>query len=279
MDAYSRSVAQIELFGTSKGKMVQCGMGTAFFFKRDNNLFLITNWHVLTGVDPTSMSPIGDGPLPEVMRLHFKQTVDAKGQPIPTTEPATNIGSFQAQADLYKAGAPIWFEHSTRQNVDVVAIELSPPDLGESANIPINEVAPQALSLQTAAGMDCFVLGYPEGMIGPGHTPIWKRGSIASEPQYNYRDKPGFLIDTATRNGMSGSPVVARHSGILKQSPEPGIGPSDLIGTMTKFIGIYSGRIGDDPMQVQLGMVWRGDVLDDILTKRTPGMNLLHQSA
>jgi len=55
------------------------------------------------------------------------------------------------------------------------------------------------------------VLGYPEGMIGPGRSPIWKRGSMASEPKYNWRDKPGFLIDTATRNGMSGAPVVARH--------------------------------------------------------------------
>jgi Trypsin-like peptidase domain len=275
MDAYSRSVAQIELFGTCKGAPVPCGLGTGFFFKRDDELFLITNWHVVTGVDPTSMTPIDDGPLPEVLLLHYKQSVDANGRPVPAAG-ATVIGSFPIRRDLYKAGAATWYEHSTRQNVDVVGLKLLPLELGEFANIPINEVASETPQLQAAVGMDCFVLGYPEGMIGPGRTPIWKRGSIASEPIYNYRDKPGFLIDTATRNGMSGSPVVARHSGILSHSPEPGkLSSDDLIGTMTKFVGIYSGRIGDDLMGVQLGMVWRSDVLDDILTKRTPGMNPL----
>src|SRR4051812_28778574 len=89
----------------------------------------------------------------------------------------------------------------------------------------------------------CFVLGYPEGMIGPGRTPIWKRGSIASEPGYNWRDKPSFLIDTATRNGMSGAPVVARHSGVLNLGLGPGLSRDSIIGTVTKFVGIYSGRI------------------------------------
>jgi hypothetical protein len=42
---------------------------------------------------------------------------------------------------------------------------------------------------------------------------------------------------------------------------------------MTKFAGIYSGRIGDDVLGVQLGVVWRSEVLDDVLSQKTGGMN------
>jgi hypothetical protein len=271
MDAYSRSVVQIELFGDLNGELVACGFGTGFFYKPAQELFLVTNWHVVTGIDPTTMVQIDpSSPLPRVMRFQFKQTVDANGHPVPSGGAPIIVGNFSKVINLYEARAAVWYEHSTRANVDVVALPLSQDELGEFANIPVNLVD-QSPALIPTPGMDCFVLGYPEGMVGPGLTPIWKRASIASEPNYNYRNKPAFLIDTATRNGMSGSPVIARHSGILKVSQGPLPGPEDIIGTVTKFVGVYSGRIGDDPMEVQLGMVWRSEVLGDILSKNTPG--------
>jgi hypothetical protein len=61
MDNYSLSVAQIDLFGQQQGSWVQCGLGTAFFFKAGEAIKLITNWHVVTGVDPTTMQPVPPG--------------------------------------------------------------------------------------------------------------------------------------------------------------------------------------------------------------------------
>jgi hypothetical protein len=274
MDAYSRTVAHIELIGFEGDKAVSCGLATGFFHKKDENLYLITNWHVVTGIDPVSLKAVGTGPLPEVLTFYYKQTVDSDSNPTPasTTAGSENIASFPKQLYLYEAGSPIWYEHSTRQNVDVVAFKLSQPELGEWWNVAINEVD-QSCQLHVAAGMDCFVLGYPMGMIGPGRSPIWKRGSVASEPDYDWRNMPAFLIDTATRDGMSGAPVVARHSGILFNSVEGKLAPDSMIGTMTKFTGIYSGRIGDDALGVQLGVVWKSAVLDDILSEATRGMN------
>jgi hypothetical protein len=268
MDAYSRSTAKLELYS---GNDI-CGEATGFFYSRSDALYLITNWHVATGVDPTTMAPVDDkAPAPEYMLFYSKNSVDEQLKFVPP--PGVAIASAKIKVDLYKAGSPTWFEHTSRQNVDVVAFKLNRPDLGLAfVNVPVNEVD-QSPQLQAAPGMDCFVLGYPEGMLGPGATPIWKRASIASEPAYNWREQPRFLIDTATRSGMSGAPVVLRHSGILKQSTGPGMGPDDLIGTMTKFAGIYSGRIGDDLLGVQLGVVWRADVLDNILSQNTSGMN------
>ena len=50
-------------------------------------------------------------------------------------------------------------------------------------------------------------------MFGGAMFPIWKRGSIASEPEIPIDGKPMFYIDTATRQGMSGAPVFAQTSG------------------------------------------------------------------
>jgi hypothetical protein len=144
--------------------------------------------------------------------------------------------------------------------------------LANFANQSIN-LLEQESRLPAYAGMDCYVLGYPEGMIGPGWTPNWKRGSIATEPDYDFRNMPGFLIDTATRSGMSGSPVIVRHNGVFNPSGASHITPDAVIGTVSKFVGVYSGRLGDDEMGVQLRIVWRADVLEDVVTGNTKGFN------
>jgi hypothetical protein len=66
--------------------------------------------------------------------------------------------------------------------------------------------------LLVGIGMDVFVLGYP---FGPGKTglPVWKRGSIASEPDLVPQVENYLLVDTASRPGMSGSPVILRTYG------------------------------------------------------------------
>jgi hypothetical protein len=205
-------------------------------------------------------------PLPGAMRIFYK---------IRFTRPedgAIAMDTRMHDIPLYDGDQALWNEHSTRQSVDVVAIRLDVAQLDENfANASINTIE-QENRLTPYPGMDCYVLGYPEGMIGPGRSPIWKRGSIATEPLYDFRQLPGFLIDTATRNGMSGSPVVARHDGIFNPGPGP-LASDALIESVKKFIGIYSGRLGDDPLEVQLGMVWRAVVLEDIVTGNTKGFN------
>jgi hypothetical protein len=160
---------------------------------------------------------------------------------------------------------PVWFEHSTRSNVDVVAIPLSLDDFEKFANEYINTVD-QEMGLEVCAGMDCFILGFPEGMIGAANTAIGRRGSIASEP---YEQHP-YLVDSATRKGVSGAPVIARHTGIFGMKGEV-LDGSEVVGTVEKFVAIYSGLIGDDSLGYQLGRAWQSSVLDDILTVKLPG--------
>lgn len=261
MQKFSLSIAKIEMLFKEGDKVSIGGQGTAFFYKTDNADYLVTNWHNVTGVNNISLKAIHSlGLLPNVIRIHYKKWVDDEKK---------IMQSVHTDYPLYNDEAPVWYEHKNRHKVDVVAIPIITSSLNKFANEFINLVD-QEDKLDVYAGMDCFILGFPENLSGPANTPIWKRGSIAAEP---YLDQP-YFVDAATRKGMSGSPIVARHSGIF--GLDGGKFNSDtIIGTVEKFIAVYSGRVGDDALGFQLGKAWQASVLADILTLRTKGKNPL----
>lgn len=119
--------------------------------------------------------------------------------------------------------------------------------------------------------MDVFVLGFPLGWTGGAKYPIWKRASIASEPLFDLDDLPKMYIDTATRQGMSGSPVFAKCSGNFFLEGSDTSNPLQMMmGEAYRFLGVYSGRIGDggdnkDEFSAQLGIVWKERVIREII--------------
>src|SRR5258708_39700911 len=85
----------------------------------------------------------------------------------------------------------------------------------------------------------CFVVGFPLGLVDrqdPHHVlPIYKSANIASEPYLDFQGKPIVVIDSTTRPGMSGSPVVVQRT---------------YYGThRNQLIGAYNGRfsLGQGP--------------------------------
>ena len=260
MQKFSMAVAKIEMFRQAEGLLLG-GTGTAFFYKSNNETFLVTNWHNVTGVNAVTGKTIhSQGLLPNLLRIHYKQLIDVD---------KNMIRSQHRDIPLYCKNEPVWLEHSKRSGVDVVAIPLFVSEFENFANECINTIDQEA-GLEVAAGMDCYILGFPENLIGAANTPIWKRGSIASEP---YQQHP-YFIDSATRKGMSGAPVIARHTGIFGMKGQTMTG-NEIIGTVEKFIAIYSGRVGDDELGFQLGTAWQANVLDDILSVKTPGKHPL----
>jgi len=76
-----------------------------------------------------------------------------------------------------------------------------------------------------------------------------------------------ILLDTATREGMSGSPVYLRsEGGYTNINGDLAVIP----GTFTKFIGIYSGRIDNSDVKAQIGIMWHGDVIKQTLNNLQP---------
>ena len=44
-----------------------------------------------------------------------------------------------------------------------------------------------------------------------------------------------------------------------------------IFGTAETFLGVYSGRLGDDALGAQLGLVWKASVIDEIVRGGTRG--------
>jgi hypothetical protein len=66
--------------------------------------------------------------------------------------------------------------------------------------------APPRVAIQMAGPMS--IIGFPFGMAYGGAMATWVQGFVASEWQVDYGDLPRFLVDSRTRQGQSGSPVI-----------------------------------------------------------------------
>jgi Trypsin-like peptidase domain len=155
---------------------------------------------------------------------------------------------------------PLWLVHPMNR-VDIAVLPI--PSRREGVTIavyPLNVLANTDLRIEI--GMEVFILGYPFKIELPAF-PVWKRGSIASEPQLVRFITDYILVDTASRPGMSGAPVIRRSW--TNQTVTPGVGA--LVDTpLNKFIGVYSGRVPTDHSQeAQIGLVWDGSLIDEII--------------
>ncbi len=225
------------------------GIATGFFWQLENDLFLITNWHNVSGRDPFTGLHISTKTAAEPNKLRI------------WWNKKDNIGTkFPVEYRIRDSdNNPLWHVHPKYKNqIDVVALPINPP--ADAEPYPINQIPQDNLLLKI--GMDIFVLGYPF-ITGPSRYPIWKRGSIASEPEVLDQDRPVILIDSASRKGMSGSPVIRRSHGSHSMAG----GPAVLSGrTMTKFVGVYSGRLAtNDANDPQLGLTWPAIFVEEIV--------------
>jgi hypothetical protein len=234
-------------------------LGTCFFYRHAAGLYLITNWHNVTGRHPATLQLLDtrSGGIPD----RFQIDVHQKGA----------LGRWrQVLARLYldeERERPRWLVHPQHgRQVDAVAIGVNVDDHTEC--FPINALESQR-DMTTSIGEDVFVIGFPKGVTGGGLLPIWKRASVASEPNLDRDGLPSFLIDTATREGMSGAPVIARsNSGSYRTASGATVmsmaGPG--VGRPTKFLGVCSGRLpGQSEIEAQLGIVWKARVIDEIV--------------
>lgn len=242
--------------------------GTAFNYRHKDKCFLVTNWHNITGREPVSHKAKSKTlALPDRIKLSLPLRQSDDGHQVAMAWGNFDVNLYE-DADHQK---PKWLEHPVhRDKVDVVAFEMN--GLEKTALRCANEVCDAALPPRLRTGMDVFVLGYPRGLSGGGKFPIWKRGSLATEPDIDVDGLPLRYIDTATREGMSGAPVFASESGTWW--PEGKTSPDDMVfGIGRRFLGIYSGRVGDDLFLAQLGLVWKEQAIIEIIEGDKVGLS------
>lgn len=229
---------------------------TCFIHEKDGRHYLISNWHVFAGVNPiTDKSMHSSGHSPTHIRVYFMRTLS--GEPVPM--------EFELGNNEY-AQAWKWLEHPKGRLVDIGALQI---DLRSDLIMRPIHMGGQDKFCELSVGATVYVCGFPVG-IGHGVTgALWKRGSIASEPFLEFNQLPRFLVDTATREGMSGSPVYLA-TDFLIGNPTVQKGHPDYerpwhTSPIFAFVGVYSGRLGDDELKAQLGLVWKNGAINQLI--------------
>ena len=220
--------------------------GTGFVVNAPRGPVLITNRHNVTGrnnVTNALLSPNGSIP-DEIVIMHNRS-----GQLIqwlPKTEPILN--DFN----------PLWIEHPTLGGrADFVALPLT--DLTDVQLHPY-DVNPPARPIVVRPSDPISVVGFPFGLAGGGALGIWATGFMATEHDVDHNALPTFLVDCRARPGQSGSAVIAhRNTGMMEAEDGTRFMSN---GSVTRFMGIYSGRINE---QSDLGIVWKTSAIKELV--------------
>lgn len=236
--------------------------GTAFVYEHVGSRYLITAWHNLTGRNPLTGQCLSEtAAVPDCISTLF-------------WDPETPRRAKRHQLDLYdddEMSRPRWLEHPIHgSKIDVVALPLPTEFVEKARTFPINHVDFDQ-TFPEEVGDDAFVVGYPFEDTPYLQLPVWKRASIATEPDVNIDGLPKFLVDTATRPGLSGSPVIMQRTGLHGFSESRGFTGTEIFGRIRSFSGVYSGRIGADENKLQLGTVWKAKVVLEIVEGRSDG--------
>jgi len=250
------------------GSPIQLGSATACLYRHENQVFLVTNWHVLSGRSSRDRAPLDRATLalPQEIRVHFpkEQQLD---ECVVETYPLND-----------QDGKPIWLEHPLSNQVDVAALRINPPN--GIATFPVSD-ALRHLGVGKREDFffvtqDVWVVGYPKN-IRVGVMPIWKRATIAAEPRFSSaNERHKILLDTATREGMSGSPVLYVNKNLTPITFDNTTQEVDFPSAKV-LLGIYSGRIaGNDELAAQLGIVWAAEAIVEMVTA---GKMYVHQDA
>ena len=257
------------------------GWGTGFLYRDpDQRVWLVTNWHVLTGRRPDNPGDLlpNTGSSPDRISVVFA---------------ARQAGGFLTplEVELYQNGNPIWREYKRNDGVDLAAIPIEVPN--GSAGIAVQDFATQG-ERAIEPGLDVIITGYPFKFGPDCPFPIWKRAMIATEPAYVAVGAPQILLDTPGAPGMSGSPVyrsgrgfaVSRDETELISAAERGdISALDTVMGLSvesmrdevvtlEFIGVYAGATGDKDLErLNLGRMFVAGFVDQLLSKGEPGNN------
>lgn len=259
IDQCSLFAVYLEITSTDccTGADITRSKATGSLYQHKGQSYLVTNWHVLSGRNAENGTPLDSmGALPEKVSVFFPKD-GAIGTSVKE--------SYSLKDDR---GKYVWLQHRRGQEIDIALLPIDLPK--ETSIVPVNSInearGPRDFPPYIHVGKEVFVLGFPSGVRNAGGLPIWKRASIASEPMIPVGDNEfKILIDTATREGMSGSPVI------FVGPPNANLRADHTLQTVAfrpnkLFVGVYSGRIGGkDELAAQLGIVWKENAIREIV--------------
>lgn len=222
------------------------GTGTAFVVDAPAGPVLLTNRHNVTGRRQDNGQPLSPtGGVPDSVRIVHNR--------------AGRLGDWVTRDEaLYSGYTPRWREHpSLGANADFVALPLT--EIGDVELYTYDVVNPGP-PVRCGPTQTISVVGFPFGIQAGGSLAVWATGFVASEPDIDFQGLPVFLIDCRSRQGQSGSAVIAYGNGGMFAMEDGST--AVMAGEVIRLLGIYSGRINE---QSDLGIVWKTSALRELV--------------
>jgi len=272
MQTNAQGIEHISLITTPivllKGDSV-ISQGTGFFYiledsTKGNVIFLITNYHVLTGNSPkTKQLPKGDN-----IKFYFHKDPNNPG----------DVNEIKIPL-FTKENKEVWITSEDYPKADVAAIPILPVFTKGASVYAITENWTKS-NMKIRPTSAITLVGYPYGFFDKKNwLPIWKTGTIATEPSYDFEGKPLMLIDISAFPGMSGSPAFAIANGAYQTVDGP-----TTVGQVRMFLGIYasmqmvteakyleeltqkdSGEGIKISSSLELGHIWKADLIVNMI--------------
>lgn len=157
---------------------------------------------------------------------------------------------------------PFYYFDTTSNGADIAVVEIKPQQ-NDWQIVSLTD-APQH-NWDVSCGGDAFALGYASALDVSG-TCIWKKVSIASEPDLAVQNRKLTLIDGLTFSGMSGGPVFIKQSNGSVASGNW----EQVTGTPIHILGVYGGRYETDAEKSgMLGYYWPMDAAWTLIKNKT----------
>lgn len=226
---------------------LRLGSGTGFIIRSKTQNYLITNYHVVTGRNPTNNQW-----LPNSSQITPNRIAILHNGP--------QLGTYLVKWESLMDGnwTPQWHQDSINNEI-VDVIELPLKDTTGISIFPVNynQKADELTSSIVLQPTDrIYILGFPLGVRSAPALPVWKSGLIASEPDIDQEGKPIMWIDAVTFPGMSGSPVYF----IASEFNTKDKGWIQSFGQVSIFVGVFSHAHGSNIY----GSLWKASFLKKI---------------
>lgn len=221
---------------------------TGFITSTTSDHFLITNRHVVTGRDQNTDKCLSkNAAIPNKLAI-FHNKKDHLGQWIKHIEPLVDENDNE-----------LWFEHPVLgKSADIIALKITQHDDVEFIEHSLGLNDPK-IAYQVTDKVS--VVGFPFGIKTADGLAVWATGTVATEPEIDHGNSPVFLIDCRSREGQSGSPVLAYRSAsetvLLENNSMIANGQP-----MSRFLGVYCGRVNKNS---DLGVVWKSKALIELV--------------
>lgn len=230
--------------------------GTAILIanNRESHCALVTARHNVTGRHQDTNQYLSRHAVsPDNILIHFHSSDE-------TPEPQWT----QVRLPLYRENrTPYWIEHPRLAGaVDIVALNVNwGSDVTKYPYYLNTDLDSVNMVIDPAETVS--VIGFPFGLRFGGNFPVWVTGFVTHEMSLVNDENLVFIIDCRTRQGQSGSPVIAFRTSSYRHIEDGRKVTTITVDNHWEFLGIYTGRINAES---DLGKVWHVSAVRELLS-------------